>query len=45
MSRVVAYEPSISADGRLMTFWSRATNLTADDRDGGVFMRELFPAG
>ena len=34
-----------SADGRLVTFLSRATNLTPDDTNGGVFVRELAPTG
>ena len=35
--------PTVSADGRLVAFASKATNLTPDDADGGsdVFVRDL----
>ncbi|MEI7992200.1 MAG: hypothetical protein WCH93_07200 [Actinomycetota bacterium] len=38
-----SYEPSISADGRYVAFWSPATNLVAVDTNGfsDVFVRDL----
>jgi len=35
----------ISADGRRVAFLSRATDLTPDDANAGVFLRELNPLG
>jgi len=36
-------QPSISADGRYVAFWSRATNLVAGDSNGAadIFVRDL----
>ena len=36
---------SMSTDGRLVLFSSKATNLTPDDTNGGAFLRELGPSG
>jgi Tol biopolymer transport system component len=33
----------VSGDGHLVAFQSKANNLTPDDQDGGVFLRELAP--
>jgi len=40
----ISYWPSISADGRYVSFMSRATNLVADDTNGqdDVFARDLL---
>ena len=38
-----SYEPSISADGLFVAFWSEASNLVADDNNalGDVFVRDV----
>jgi Tol biopolymer transport system component len=36
---------SISTDGRLVLFSSKATSLTPDDTNGGAFLRQLGPPG
>ncbi|NMC81928.1 MAG: hypothetical protein GYA63_03625 [Armatimonadetes bacterium] len=39
-----SYKPSISADGRLIAFWSLASNLVADDTNNhaDVFVRDRY---
>ncbi|MEW6741543.1 MAG: hypothetical protein AB1486_02195 [Planctomycetota bacterium] len=41
-----SYDPSLSADGRFVAFWSRASNLIADDTNGAddVFVHDVQTA-
>jgi len=42
-ANAASYNPSLSADGRFVAFWSEASNLTPDDKNAktDVFLLDL----